>query len=143
MFCFRILSYCTAFGNICSIRHDASHDRFSTAHLTDLILAQDVESNLAALRDARTTAQMTALEHLKQYVAHRTTAFEAFNRLDPNSQATRDARQRLEKAQRDYEAFARSIGVALESTELPGAESDRDEGVDAALNEPRPEAGPG
>jgi hypothetical protein len=106
-------------------------------------LAKDVESNLAALRDALTTAQMTALEHLKRYVAHRTTAFEAFNRLDPNSQATRDARQRLEKAQRDYEAFARSTGVAPESTELPGAESDRGEGADGILNQPRPEAGPG
>jgi hypothetical protein len=61
-------------------------------------LANDVESNLAALREARTTAQATALEHLKRYIAHRTAAFEAFNRLDPNSQATRDARERLAKA---------------------------------------------
>ncbi len=82
-------------------------------------MANDVESNLAALREARTTAQATALEHLKRYVAHRTTAFEAFNRLDPDSQATRDARERLEKAQRDYETFARSIGVALDNPEAP------------------------
>jgi hypothetical protein len=132
-----------ASGNIWQTRRDASHNRFSTADLADLILANDVESNLVALREARTTAQATALEHLKRYVAHRTMAFIAFKRLDPDSQATRDARERLEKAKRDYEAFARSIGVALENEDVSGAESDMDEEADGALNQPRPEAGPG
>lgn len=87
-------------------------------------MANDVESNLTALREARTTAQTTALEHLKRYVAHRTATFEAFNRLDPNSQATGDARERLEKARRDLEAFARSIGVALDNREAPANEGE-------------------
>ena len=67
-------------------------------------------------------AEAATLENLKQYVAHREKAFEAFNRIDPEAKSARDARQRLEKARADYEAFAGSLGVAEES-------SDSDEAV--------------
>ena len=62
-------------------------------------------------------AEAATRENLKQYVAHREKAFEAFHRLDPEAKSTRDARQRLEKARADYEAFARSLGVAEASSD--------------------------
>lgn len=113
----------------------ASHNGISRQiDCWNLILAGDVESNLRVLGEARATAEGAALENMNQYVANRAKPFEAFNRIDPDSQATRDARERLERARQDHESYARSIGVAVENPGATAAESD--EGDDPASLDP-------
>lgn len=75
------------------------------------------EDNIAALREERRRAEATAREHLTRYVANRVKAVEALGRVDPDAQFTQDAKQRLEKAQRDLAEFEASL--ASRSDEAP------------------------
>jgi hypothetical protein len=66
------------------------------------------EENIEALREERRRAEAATREHLTRYVASRAKACEALSRVDPHAQFTRDAKQLLEKAERDlaeYEAY--------------------------------------
>jgi hypothetical protein len=80
----------------------------------DEMMNETVNANRAVLQNAAREAQANTLRHLKAYIANREKAFEAFDRMDPDSQPARDARARLEKARRDYETFAASIGETSE-----------------------------
>jgi hypothetical protein len=64
------------------------------------------------LHDATREAHAASLRSLEAYVANRRKTFEAFSRLDPDSKLARDAKELLEKARRDYQDFAQSIGAA-------------------------------
>jgi hypothetical protein len=72
-------------------------------------MGTDVEVSLDVLRNARSRSEDATRDNLSQYVANRTKAYEAFARLDPDSQMTRDAKQRLDEAQRSQDELEASL----------------------------------
>lgn len=67
----------------------------------DRSAAERVEANLAVLREERRRGEAAAREHLIQYVENRRKAYEAFASVSADAEFTQQAKQRLEKAERD------------------------------------------
>ena len=66
---------------------------------------EDVAARRNAIQRFIAEGQSSAREALERYVANRRTTFSLFERLDPHSQQTRDAKGLLEKAVRDRDAY--------------------------------------
>ena len=76
-----------------------------------------VEASRATMQQLTRDGQESSLRNMKNYLASRQTTLDTFSRLDPVSRETREARELLDKARRDYEEYARSIRVDPEGTQ--------------------------
>ena len=72
-------------------------------------MSESVEKSLADLREQLTLGEARSRMFMTQYVRNRQLSYEALARVDPEAQFTRDAKERLEKAQRDLEEFEANI----------------------------------
>jgi hypothetical protein len=79
-------------------------------------MSEPAEANRAAMQQLTREAQANALRNMKDYLASRQKTYDVFNRLEPNSKQTRDAKALLERARREYEDYAglkRICGLVL------------------------------
>ena len=78
-----------------------------------------VDTNLAILREQLTLAEAKSRELMAQYIENRQKAYEALSQINPDSKATRDAKERLKKAERDLKKFeAKIAALHVERTAL-------------------------
>lgn len=85
-----------------------------------------VEHNQRIVREHLIRAEEKSKELMAQYVANRRKSYEAYARLDPDSQFTKNAKELLDKATRDLEEFkARLVSLHDERTRLMAGSNDK------------------
>lgn len=82
-----------------------------------------VEDNIAILRKQKTQAENKSRQLLAQYVAYRRRSYEAYLRLDPDSQFTKNSKGLLDTATRELEEFEASL-VSLQADHVGKSASD-------------------